>query len=719
MEAPLELWGGFECTIARIRGRFRDQIAETGHAARISDLDAAAGLGIRTLRYPALWESVSPKDPDTCDWSWLDARFAKMQALDLRPVAGLLHHGSGPRYTNLLDPEMPALLARHAGRVAERYPWIDHFTPVNEPLTTARFSGLYGHWYPHHRTEQAFLRMLVNQCKATVLAMRAIRRATPGAQLVQTEDIGKTFSTRGLATQADYENERRWLSLDLLHGWVDRNHPWHARLVAHGIDPNDLALLRDGDGMPDLIGVNHYLTSERYLDGRVSAYPKSLRGGNGRRRYADAEAVRVILPEGSTGPLPRLLEIWERYRRPLATTEVHHGCTRDEQLRWLTETWVAAEQARAAGVPVRAVTLWSLLGAVDWNSLLVERAGFYEPGAFDIRAPEPRRTALGQAAASLTQTGAFAHPVLDVPGWWRRETRLYGSGHSQASPQPMRGRAPRALLVVAPPHGYANGLVRICRERGLNPVLAEDDCGSASFAEQIACCGAWGAIDASGLDATALAKRYPGGSFVADAGRAERLAATCAAAGQPFLAFSTDLVFPGRPHRAACERDAPRPASLSGASALDLERRVRAAHPKALVVRTGALFGEDASSFASGILAASAAGRPLPTRPLEILSAAYLPDLVHAALDLLIDGEYDLWHLVNAGETTWAGLSADLLKAAGLSPLPSLDPVPESRLNTALASERGWIMPTLESAIARYVRAAGFPRTPALRHAAE
>ena len=25
-----------------------------------------------------------------------------------------------------------------------RYPWIDAYTPVNEPLTTARFSGLYG-----------------------------------------------------------------------------------------------------------------------------------------------------------------------------------------------------------------------------------------------------------------------------------------------------------------------------------------------------------------------------------------------------------------------------------------------------------------------------------------------------------------------------------------------------------------------------------------------
>jgi dTDP-4-dehydrorhamnose reductase len=38
-----------------------------------------------------------------------------------------------------------------ARAVAQRYPWVDSYTPVNEPLTTARFSGMYGHWYPPGR----------------------------------------------------------------------------------------------------------------------------------------------------------------------------------------------------------------------------------------------------------------------------------------------------------------------------------------------------------------------------------------------------------------------------------------------------------------------------------------------------------------------------------------------------------------------------------------
>jgi dTDP-4-dehydrorhamnose reductase len=70
-------------------------------------------------------------------------------------------------------------------------------------------------------------------------------------------------------------------------------------------------------------------------------------------------------------------------------TEAHHGSTRDEQVRWLMEVWWAAEDLRAAGQDIRAVTVWSLFGAVDWNSLLVRKIGFYEPGAFDIRGPRP------------------------------------------------------------------------------------------------------------------------------------------------------------------------------------------------------------------------------------------------------------------------------------------------------------------------------------------
>jgi dTDP-4-dehydrorhamnose reductase len=127
---PLQLWGGVECTVVQIGDEFRNQVEETGHLQRVADLDAIVALGIRTLRYPVVWESIAPEHPDLCDWTWTDERFARLRELGIRPIVGLVHHGSGPRYTSLIDPEFPDLLARHAERVAARYPWVDMFTPA-------------------------------------------------------------------------------------------------------------------------------------------------------------------------------------------------------------------------------------------------------------------------------------------------------------------------------------------------------------------------------------------------------------------------------------------------------------------------------------------------------------------------------------------------------------------------------------------------------------
>ncbi len=92
-----------------------------------------------------------------------------------------------------------------------------------------------------------------------------------------------------------------------------------------------------------------------------------------------------------------LQETWQRYGIPVAVTEAHIDAGREDQLRWLAEIWRGAQSAREAGADVRAVTAWSLLGAFDWNCLLGERRGYYEPGPFDVRAPKPRPTALASA----------------------------------------------------------------------------------------------------------------------------------------------------------------------------------------------------------------------------------------------------------------------------------------------------------------------------------
>jgi dTDP-4-dehydrorhamnose reductase len=377
----IELWGGIECTINRVGDEFFDQLDRCGHYARLDDLDAIAALGIRRLRFPALWERIAPDGLARADWRWCDAALGRLRELGVDPIVGLVHHGSGPRGTHLLDPGFAEGLAAFAALFAERYPWVTRYTPVNEPLTTARFAALYGHWYPHRRDDQAFVAALLNQCCAIADAMAAIRARIPGAQLVQTEDSGSVRATRGAAAQAAFENDRRWLSLDLLTGRVTPAHALWPYLQASGASATALARLHERPVAPDIVGLNYYVTSDRFLDERVDRHPPHTRGGNGRIRYADVEAVRVD-GVGLRGHAAVLVEAWRRYGLPVAITEAHLGCTREEQMRWLAEAWDGAHQAAAQGADVRAVAAWALLGSWDWDTLLTRADGrHYEPGA--------------------------------------------------------------------------------------------------------------------------------------------------------------------------------------------------------------------------------------------------------------------------------------------------------------------------------------------------
>jgi dTDP-4-dehydrorhamnose reductase len=174
-DAGLQLWGGLECTVNRVSDQYFSQMERNGHLDRPGDIERFASLGIRAVRYPVLWECTAPDGIESADWSWSDERLPRLRELGVEPIAGLVHHGSGPRHTSLVSPCFADKLAEYAGAVAQRYPWLTYYTPVNEPLTTARFSGLSGVWYPHGRSEELFVRALLNQCRGTVLAMRAIR----------------------------------------------------------------------------------------------------------------------------------------------------------------------------------------------------------------------------------------------------------------------------------------------------------------------------------------------------------------------------------------------------------------------------------------------------------------------------------------------------------------------------------------------------------------
>ena len=718
-DAGIEVWGGIECTINRVHDRWFSQLERNGHDVRATDIELCEGLGLRALRYPVLWERIAPMQSERPAWKWTDARLDLIRTHDMRVIAGLIHHGSGPRYTSLVDPRFPAKFARFARHVAERYPWIDDFTPINEPLTTARFSGLYGFWYPHGRSERVFKNALLVQCRAIVLAMQAIRRVNPGARLIQTEDLGKTYSTRALGYQARFNNDLRWLAWDLLCGRVTREHAlWGWLRERCGASVAELMCFADHPCPPDVIGANHYITSERFLDQRRSAYPVRYHGNNGIHRYADIEAARGLLtPTG--GLLPLLREVWNRYRIPVAITESHIDATRDDQLRWLAETWRAAVAARAEGVEVRSLTTWALFGSFDWNSLLTRSDGYYEPGAFDIRGSAPRETAIGAMVRQLASGDVPSHPVINEPGWWRRGDRWFckPARPSQRMNPPAAWPtkpSPQPIVISGATGTLGRAFARICTQRGLAFVLlnrAELDIADVASVDRVLERYApWAVVNAAGYVRVDEAEKDATRCYRENTTGPEVLAAACAHRDVQLMVFSSDLVFDGRGRVPYVETDGPAPLNIYGKSKAAAERRVQELHPEALVVRTGCFFGPwDDYNYIASMVEALRLGQPFLTANDMTVSPTYVPDLVNASLDLLIDRERGIWHLTNDHAVTWAEFATRAADCGRLD-LGLLRPCSSENLGhiarrprySALTSERCSLLPGLDDAIGRY-----------------
>lgn len=717
---PLEIWGGVECTVNRVGEEYFDQLEKNGHATRIGDLDLFAELGIKAIRYPVLWERIAPLGLENAEWSWADVRLHKLRELGIRPIVGLVHHGSGPRNTSLVDLEFPEKLAIYARTVAERYPWVTDYTPINEPLTTARFSGLYGHWYPHGQDESTFLRALLNECRATILAMQAIRSVNPDARLVQTEDLGKIYSTPTLAYQAEFENQRRWLSFDLLCARVTAGHPLFERLLFNGVKQEELEWFRENPCPPDIIGVNHYITSDRFLDENLSLYPPCSHGGNGKHQYADVEAVRVCA-EGITGHVKLLQETWERYQLPLAVTEVHLGATREEQLRWLYEVWNAAQKLRQDGVDVLAITAWSLLGSYDWNSLLTRFVGYYESGVFDLRSPHPRATAIAKMLRDLATGNKPHHPLLETPGWWYRQERLLYPAiscqklNSNANNNSMSfSNSPKPLAIIGATGTLGKAFARLCEVRGINYRLLsrkEIDISNPASVNAVLCdLKPWGVINAAGYVRVDDAEHESDTCLQVNTVGAENLAIACTCNQIALLTFSSDLVFDGAVSNPYTENDLVAPLNVYGRSKALAEEKVLKVHPASLVIRTSAFFGPwDEYNFVTIALRELSAGNTFSAANDAIVSPTYVPELVNASLDLLIDGESGLWNLANKGAISWADFARSVANCAGVN-TKNLKTLTTKEMGliaprpnySVLGSNRGELLSCLDTAISRY-----------------
>jgi dTDP-4-dehydrorhamnose reductase len=222
----------------------------------------------------------------------------------------------------------------------------------------------------------------------------------------------------------------------------------------------------------------------------------------------------------------------------------------------------------------------------------------------------------------------------------------------------------------------------------------------------------WAVVNSAGFCRVDDAEFSEDVCFRTNATGAETVASACAEHGVQLATFSSDLVFDGALRTPYTEQSEVRPLSAYGRSKAEAERLVLAQLPPALVVRTAAFFCEcESHGFLGAMLRCLASGRRFLAANDVTVSPTFVPDLVDATLDLLIDRAGGIWHLANEGEYTWAVLARDAAKLMGADVTLLADcsilelGLPAARPSySALSSERGRIMPPVASALARWAR---------------
>ncbi|MCP9496067.1 MAG: family 1 glycosylhydrolase [Pyrinomonadaceae bacterium MAG19_C2-C3] len=381
---------GIECsypTIETPNGVIRqDELEKCHHYERWrEDLQLTVDLGIRFLRYGTPYYRVHTA-PGKYDWAFTDEVLAEMRRLRIIPIIDLCHFGVPDWIGDFQNPDFCSHFADYARAFAERYSWVQFYTPVNEMYIAAEFSAFYGWWNERLKTHTAFVTALKHMVRANVEAMLKILEVRPDALFIQSESSEYTHPCHpDLTDEAEMLNERRFLSLDLNYG--------------HRVSSAMYEYVRD-NGMTDEeydFFMMHNLREHCIIGNDYYAANEHLLVDETRRVYGGEIFGYYVVTK----------DYYTRYNLPLMCTETNKW--EPDAERWMWKTWANIQRLRHDGVPVCGMTWYSLIDQVDWDTALRENNGNVNPlGLYDL---DRKIRAVGVAYKNLIEQWNFT-PLL-------------------------------------------------------------------------------------------------------------------------------------------------------------------------------------------------------------------------------------------------------------------------------------------------------------------
>lgn len=230
-------------------------------------------------------------------------------------------------------------------------------------------------------------------------------------------------------------------------------------------------------------------------------------------------------------------------------------------------------------------------------------------------------------------------------------------------------------------HGTAHGDEVVALDRGALDVTdraAVDEVVRSGRFDVVVNAAAWTAVDDCEGD--------PGRAFLHNALAARWLADACRCTDTHLVHVSTDYVFDGTKDGPYHEWDEPNPTSVYGASKLAGEREVLDHLPGATIVRTSWVFGEHGHNMVKTVLSLRDRDELAFVDDQQGCPTA-TADLAATIRRLAAERIPGLFHVTNAGPTTWYGFVRDVLELAGEDP-DKVRPIATAELDPPRAAPR-------------------------------
>ena len=349
-------WMAEHNEITRIPRRLLDVYLQMQHYTHWKeDLDRAADLGVKAVRYSVPWYKANPQ-PGVYDWKWISQPLDYMvNKLGIIPIIDLIHYGTPLWMDNgVFNYSYPQHISAYAAAFAHQFNGlVDHFTPHNEPQLSAFLCGLHHYWPPYLTGVDGWLKIGINVARGMVLTSQAIRSELPEPVLISAEcfaspaveDVANFFKiTIDPASQEDFNYRVKTFPSCLAYGKVTPGTHFGEVLFNTGMNENDLDWFSANRQLPTYLGVNLY----------PDCYHRSPDSQQGLTLGAEELAAH-------------LTHAYRFFERPVYLTETSDGETDEQKAGWMEKAVEVIRKLKAGGISVVGMNWWPLYETIQWD----------------------------------------------------------------------------------------------------------------------------------------------------------------------------------------------------------------------------------------------------------------------------------------------------------------------------------------------------------------